>query len=158
MLAAFFQYLDVFHSIQSVTNISNRSPTTQSCHQTILSSTSVINIDVGTVTLWPHLRILPVHHQKTYHYSESGNSDIWNEMSRISLFNAIWNRSSDLVSWLAQQGRNHETIYFRAFCGYCQLRKNFKREIRDRRDFKIAISNQSSSLAWFTDFFKKNRY
>ena len=78
---------------------------------------------VPIISMWPHLIFLPVHQQKTDKHSESGNSDLWNEMSRISFFNAILNRSADLVSWLAQQGRNHETIYFCAFRGFCQLRK-----------------------------------
>ena len=101
-----------------------------------------------TVTLWPHLENSPVHQQKTYQHSESGSFDIWNQMSRISLFNAFWNRFSDLVSWLAQQGRNHETIYFCAFRGFCQLRKNSRENnlfwIRDRSNSKAAISIQSS--------------
>ena len=66
-------------------------------------------------------------------------------MSWISLFNAIWNRSSDLVSWLAQQGRNHETIYFCAFCGFCQLRKISREKEIDvilKRLFQIRVLDQ----------------
>ena len=43
--------LVIFKCIKTVTNILNRSPTSQSCHQHIWSSTFVTNIDVTVIIL-----------------------------------------------------------------------------------------------------------
>ena len=46
-----FQIFRFSQCIKSVTNIMNRSPTSQTCHQHIWSPTSVTNIDVTVITI-----------------------------------------------------------------------------------------------------------
>ena len=50
MLPTFFVMLVIFQCIKSVTNILNRSPTSQTCRPLIWSATSVTNINVTYVT------------------------------------------------------------------------------------------------------------
>jgi len=56
MLATFFVMLVIFQCIKSVTNILNRSPRSQTCHQQIWSPTSVTNIHVTPKSLIGHER------------------------------------------------------------------------------------------------------
>ena len=104
-----------FQCIKSVTNILNRSQTSQTCHQHIWSPTSVTNIDVTvlltwqiqtfwTLTLNKHAKILNI-------YIVSINSHIWKFSSLFcspirGIF-AAWNFLMTLKSRILDTYRHH---------------------------------------------------